>query len=121
MSETTMLTDGRGIVVMGMRAADQRDVRDDGTIDLGMCCACGQADPTVRNIMMLPKRAPHPGTGWGCLVCGLPNDGAVAVVCDACLEAKREITEVCSGFPAENRRAHVKSLIEAFDHDMSKH
>ena len=60
---------------------------DDAPIDLGMCCACRLAGPTVRNIMMIPFRAPVPGKGWGCLVCRLPSDGAVAVVCDACLES----------------------------------
>lgn len=27
--------------------------------------------------MMLDKKAPQPGTGWGCFACGLPQDEAI--------------------------------------------
>lgn len=47
------------------------------------CCACGR-EKRVRNIVMLDQKALTPGAGWGCVVCNLPNDGAVAVICDEC-------------------------------------
>lgn len=90
-------------------------------IDLGGCCACRKRGPAVRNIMTLPFRSPTPGFGWGCIVCGLPNDGAVAVLCDACLKADAPIRDVCHGYPKENRRTARESLKEAFDHDMRFH
>ncbi len=71
--------------------------------------------------MCFDKRAPVPGTGWGCLVCGLPNDGAIAVVCDNCLEAEAEILEVCHGHPHEGRRMALSVINEPFEHDPAKH
>jgi hypothetical protein len=54
--------------------------------DLGPCCCCGGCEE-VNNVVMLPWKGSVSGTGWGCAQCGLPNDGAVCVVCDACLVA----------------------------------
>lgn len=89
--------------------------------DLGPCCACGQAGPTVRNIVCFPVRAPVPGTGWGCVVCGAPNDGATAVLCDACMKSGAEAQEMCHGRPGEGRRVAWPVLAEPFGHDRSKH
>ena len=47
--------------------------------NLGPCCHCGRTDD-VRTIVMLSRRGPMPGCGWGCVVCGLPLDGAIAVL-----------------------------------------
>lgn len=83
--------------------------------DLGPCCNCGTT-VGVTNMVMLHRRAPVPGTGWGCMICRLPADGAVAVLCDGCLG--QEVKAVCLGYPKEGRRTPVKSLApEAFDHD----
>lgn len=95
------------------------DEADD--IDLGACCACRKSGPTVRNIMMLGKRAPVPGTGWGCLVCHLPSDGAIAVVCDACLEAERPILDVCVGYASRNERVSSETVTELFEHQLALH
>lgn len=58
---------------------------------------------------------------WGCFQCGLPSDGAVAVVCDACLESGAPILDVCHGYPKENMRTARESLTEPFDHDEVAH
>lgn len=103
---------------------DETRERDGGEPDLpalGTCCACGQDGPTVRNIMMLDFRAPVPGTGWGCIVCDLPSDGAIAVLCDTCAENNAEIRDVCVGQPADNVRASIKTVQRPFGHDLSKH
>jgi hypothetical protein len=93
-----------------------------GPRDLGPCCCCGATGPTVRNIVMLSRRAPVPGTGWGCLACDLPADGASYLACDRCLEEDRPPREVFSGYPAAKGRAPVDSLSpDVFDHDMAKH
>jgi hypothetical protein len=90
--------------------------------DLGPCCHCQKTGPTVRNVVMLAQRAPVPGTGWGCFQCGLPLDGAVAVLCDECLEASLPMLFVCVGRPGEGKRMPIEGLTnEVFDHDLSRH
>ncbi len=79
------------------------------------CCACGVVG-SHRNILQLGVHAPLPGRGWGCVVCGLPNDGAVAVVCDACVEQQRTPTHACASYPAAPERVLIESLTEPFDH-----
>lgn len=92
------------------------------SVDLGTCCHCEKSGPTVRNVLMLSLRAPVPGTGWGCIQCGLPNDGAIAVLCDECLKAERPERFVCVGYAKDNRRMPIESLDKAhFDHDFAKH
>lgn len=93
----------------------------DETIDLGSCCACRRSGPDVRNIMMLHKRAPVPGTGWGCVVCHLPSDGAVAVICDACADADRPILDVCVGYPSRNVRVSIATLAGTHEHNLALH
>lgn len=90
-------------------------------LDLGPCCACGGTE-NVRNVMMLDRKGPTPGKGWGCFVCDLPLDGAVAVLCDDCLEAKAEIRFVCGGYPSQDGRVLIEDLPDGpFGHDLSVH
>lgn len=93
----------------------------DTALDLGACCACRKRDATVRNIMMLQTPAPVPGTGWGCIVCGLPSDGAIAVVCDACLEAELPILDVCVGYASHDERVSSTTLAGTFEHNLALH
>ena len=76
---------------------------------LGTCCACGRATLTVRNVYALPFKAPVPGTGWGCVECGLPMDGAQAVVCDECHDAGKRPVKICYGYPKENVRVWLEN------------
>lgn len=92
---------------------------------LGACCICGSHDD-VTNIIMLNRRGIIPGRGWGCLACGLPSDGAVAVLCDRCLphwQADHDVlTHCCRGWPGSDGRVPIAELPDGdFDHDMSKH
>jgi hypothetical protein len=96
-------------------------MNDDDPLDLGTCCACHKSGPTVRNVFLLHKLAPVPGTGWGCFQCGLPFDGADAVVCDACLESKAPILDAIYGLAEDKKRVPYHTLTGYFDHDMSKH
>jgi hypothetical protein len=94
--------------------------------DLGPCCICRQAGPVVRNIILLERRGPTPGQGWGCFQCGLPLDGATAVLCDDCLTAyqagQAQLVEVCTGRPAEDGRTPIEALSsEVFTHDPAGH
>lgn len=87
---------------------------------LGTCCAC-EGTAFVRNIVMLPWRSPTPGHGWACLVCGLPNDGAVAVVCDTCMDRNTRFPVACRGYPASEGRIPMSELTEKFEHDKDQH
>src|SRR6516225_8672303 len=87
----------------------------------GACCACGKTGRTVRNIMMLDQKAPEAGTGWGCVVCHIPNDGAVAVVCDSCLEENRKILYACKGVPYKGERIAIAELRGEHSHRMELH
>ena len=89
--------------------------------DLGPCCCCG-GTRRVRTIVMIHRRAPVPGRGWGCVVCGLPADGASYMACDRCLEAGARPREVISGYAASKQRAPIESLSpEPFEHRMEYH
>jgi len=90
-------------------------------VNLGSCCSCQKEGPEVRNAVMLDKRAVISGHGWGCFVCGLPNDGAVYVQCDECLSRNRPAIWACRGYPATEGRILIEHLMMPFEHDMSKH
>jgi hypothetical protein len=74
---------------------------------------------------MLSHRAPVPGHGWGCAVCGLPPDGAVAVLCGPCTDrfaADCALRFACRGYPATDGRIPFDELDpEPFEHDPAKH
>jgi hypothetical protein len=81
---------------------------------------CGTSED-VFSIVLLPLRAPTPGTGWGCLECGLPMDGAVAVLCGRCTTFWQldhaNLTHVVDGYPREGRRVPIADLPQGkFEH-----
>lgn len=88
-------------------------------VDLGPCCACGIEGPSVRTLVSLPRKAPKPGTGWLCTSCELPADGALAVVCAACLDAGRPPIYACDGYPSEGKRIRITELLGW--HDPTQH
>lgn len=88
------------------------------------CCACGQTSSTVRTLGYLPKRAPIPGSGWGCVVCNLPCDGAIVVVCDACADLgmeKAPLRFAVKGWMKANERVPIGELMEPFEHNDFMH
>lgn len=88
---------------------------------LGNCCACGERR-SIHNLIMLPRRAPVPGTGWGCHRCKLPEDGALAVLCDECIAAARPILYICNGWPYKNERILITELSpEPYPHNFLYH
>lgn len=87
---------------------------------LGPCCHC-MKDGGAVNLITLNLRAPIPGTGWGCFVCKLPMDGAIAVMCDECYEAEKPILFICSGYPAKGIRTPLAQITEKFFHHLMKH
>lgn len=95
-------------------------VLDGDNPGLGPCCVCERVGPQVRNVMMIDRRGPVPGKGWGCVICDLPSDGAVAVVCDECTGL--DLRFVCAGYISEHKRAPYAELpAGVFAHDAAKH
>lgn len=75
---------------------------------------------------MLPRRAPMPGRGWGCVQCRLPMDGAVAVLCETCLgryqRNNASLWRCCRGYPKTDGRVQIADLPDGvFDHDPARH
>jgi hypothetical protein len=100
---------------------------------LGLCCYCREENATT--IAMLPFKLPrqHRREGaWGCLICGLREEGAMSVFCDECAgflienpdESRDYFLEpwVCIGFPQRNMRERIRcDQMEPHEHDVSVH
>ncbi len=98
------------------------DWGDDIRIE-GRCCACRERLP-LRNVVCMSFRAPASaaGKGWGCVVCGLPADGAIAVVCDPCVQAGAPILDVCADYATQPERADAAPLKDTpYEHDSARH
>lgn len=91
------------------------------TLPVAKCCACGEVK-VLRNILTIERRAPEIGTGWGCVQCGLPQDGAVAIVCDDCLNADTPVFLVCLGHAMGQERIPLRDLSpKPFSHNLALH
>lgn len=93
--------------------------------NLGPCCICEKSGDSVRNIISLHQKTPTPGRGWGCVVCRLPSDGALAVLCDRCFDlfcgGGNELKFACCGYPGIDGRIPVGELTGVHEHDMKFH
>lgn len=103
----------------------------DNAPGLGSCCGCETAEG-VRNVICLPLKSPLPGRGWGCVVCNLSPDGAMAVLCDYCAELYMQqlswgvgtpgvLRFACRGYPGRDGRVAVGELTGLHAHDMRYH
>lgn len=94
-----------------------------GRSECGACCACGQESESVRNLLCFDFEAPPGFQGWGCLQCGAPSRGAMAVVCDLCLEANAQPKFLMGGkYAADGIRVPFEGFEQRpFGHDMTKH
>ena len=74
-------------------------------MDLGNCCVCRGKEDVV-NIINLPYRTFIPGTGWGNVEHSLPTDGAIAVICDSCMDGFEivNLQDVVYGYASEKQR-----------------
>lgn len=108
---------GSFFIIMVMIKQNDNDNLGKETVvfDFGPCCACGGTE-NVKNVIGINRLAPTPGKGWGCKICGLPSNGAVAVVCDDCLESEATVKFACAGYALETGRVLVANLKEAFGH-----
>jgi hypothetical protein len=105
------------------------DLLDEHETDLGKCCICEGVEG-VRNVIVLDFMAPVAPegeiAGWGCFVCKLPTVGAIAVLCDHCLETYQKgnakIKYIVVGYAYKNKRVPLEGFEQIpFKHDMSKH
>jgi hypothetical protein len=87
---------------------------------VGPCCSCGEIW-NVRTLVLLNRRTPRPGLGWGCSVCNLANDGAIAVLCDYCVKQGWEAVQAVVGPLGSTQRTPVVSLPAWPGHDEQKH
>ena len=98
------------------------DAISDDQPSLGPCCGCERDTGLARNIVMLPFRNKMPGHGWGCFVCGLAPDGAVAVLCDECAErfdrGDGGLRFACRGYPGIDGRAPLAEFTGSHTHDL---
>jgi hypothetical protein len=95
---------------------------------LGPCCRCRDQIYEGGMIIMLNVECQIRGHGWGCLVCGVPANGACVVLCTACGDLLSQGTvirdyclEACRGFPRVDGRCSIGELTTPFDHDYSRH
>lgn len=100
-----------------MKKIESLKIRD----DYGPCCAT-ESDG-ADNLVFLPLELPEEfhGYGWGCDVCKLPSNGAMAVITD---DAKREnlhIKQVIAGLHSGHKRMDIRSCTKAFEHDQEAH
>ena len=108
---------------------DDRNTSADHVEDLGPCCVCGKRqDGSVRTLVCLSFEAPKGFIGWGCVVCGIPSRGAMAIACDECCEKHGQelpgaLVFICAGaFSAQGLRYPLEGFERIpFDHDMNKH
>jgi hypothetical protein len=95
---------------------------DDDPPALGPCCIC-LGERGVRNVICLHFKAVVPGRGWGCVVCDLPADGAVAVVCNDCIDdwqaGAASLRYACRGYPATDGRVPIEALTVPHEHDLT--
>lgn len=92
----------------------------------GACCRCLKDDGNVRTIVHLEFEGPSDFNGWGCVQCGVPQRGALAVICDACADGMKSIDElsfICGGkYMVDRERLPLEGYErKPFGHDLSKH
>lgn len=106
-----------------------RETMADDPLALGPCCICGVDGPQVTVILQLNARSPL-GRGWGCVVCGLPAIGALAVVCEACVapyergeqpDIEDALQWACRGVPGSEGRLPIAALRGEHGHDLRQH
>lgn len=90
----------------------------------GWCCACeGEISPRDPVVVFLPFQAPAGFRGWGCMACGLPPGGAIAVVCQACVAAEKAPRFIATGVNVgDNKRLSLEGYVQIpFLHDARLH
>jgi hypothetical protein len=94
----------------------------------GMCCLCEGNNAVV--IVFLTARSPVADHGWGCAVCGISANGAIAVLCKPCAGAyehsdapniELHLKWACRGYPATEGRIPFEDLRGEHQHVRHRH
>lgn len=87
------------------------------------CCACEKQDASVCNVVCMPFKGPIGFAGWGCFVCDLEPNGAVAILCNDCINAGAEPRFIAGGkFASDGVLVPLEGFErKPFDHNWSKH
>ena len=81
------------------------------------CCICEAETADVRNVILLDyKVVCESETVWGCYGCGLPFEGAAAVVCDTCIEKYEDVEAEIKFLMDSHRRIPVPPVEERIPH-----
>lgn len=98
-------------------------MNDDDDFKTGPCCGCGAPDVPRANLVMYDFVAPEGFNGWACVLCDLPPHGAIAILCDTCVEGQVEPRFICGGtYATEGVRVSLDGYErKPFHHDTSKH
>ena len=86
--------------------------------NLGACCVC-QSTVGVIHVVMLPVKGSLPGCGWGCEACDLSSEGALAVLCYACVD--KHPVYACAGPLGTLGRVPVAGLLTTHTHRATRH
>ena len=88
----------------------------------GACCICEAETADVQNIIMLDYKTRSESV-WGCYVCWLPFEGAVACVCDTCIEKYDNVEAEIKFLMDSHRRIPVPPVEERVlhQHNLSLH
>ena len=92
--------------------------------EYGCCCIC-ESTQNVNNLIQLDYKV-ESESGWGCVRCGLKMEGAIAIICDDCVETHGK---------SEDLEAKIKLLMNGIkripappvaarvphEHDLSRH
>lgn len=92
----------------------------------GPCCICECEGESVQNFIQLDYKNPKKSTtsGWGCVVCGLPAEGALAIICDERLNnPDTVIDDIKFLMDGETGRVPVPAETDRVphEHDLSLH
>ena len=84
--------------------------------DYGACCICESEGADVRNLIQLDYKVKSE-SGCGCRRCGLAAEGAVAVVCDGCMEPELDTHAIRFLMDGRQNRMPVQPVYDRIPHE----
>lgn len=92
--------------------------------EAGPCCGCGRPLRHPLTVVLLEVKTKPVETpdglrrfGWGCETCGLPPEGAFAVLCASCAAVGVEPTHAVLGDPEDKQRMPIRELLDQGPHE----
>lgn len=82
---------------------------------LTTCCACGR-EVYCPFVVLIRRRAPSPGTGWGCLACRASLDGGITLLCRDCVNGGVRPWTMLDGPVPSPGRVPIRDLAPLHEH-----